>query len=407
MPAIAPETKHLLSPKDGGVLVTVETTVTEREIAETRNDIVARLEGAYLNLIEEMKEFQKHWDEDPAAAFIDAAIAGGHAGSAEWLSEQAEMFHAAFWNQLGRSIQNAAGAALDRSAIYTAQRYEEVKQTANKYLEHPDETVANWAWWKKVAVEAVGEVEAQHRAYMNELGRKVNATAKSVHDTVEKAVKIYHHREAILHLPELIAAGQPRPIQKFVETVLMDIDRDLALEIRHSPNFAVVLAILEDHDSALSYLSYAVLMFEAIPPNFYAYVAGKGAAYLMIEVVMLVVAALLSAGAAAAARITMLVARIASSGLRVISANRKIRRAKIAVQSVVRIVEDLSRAADELHALGPKLIESRTKGFAIRGRTTTTMHAKKDAIKRDAKCKVCGSTHHHTPRRRRGVVEYE
>lgn len=406
-PTAASETKHLLSPKEGGVLITAETKVTEREIAESRNDIVARLDGTYRNLIFEMKDFQASWDTGPMTSLAEAAIAGGHAGSAEWLSEQEEMLHATFWNDLGSSIKKATGAALDRSEIYIGKRYDEIKKSANARLEKPEETILNWAWWQKKAVDANKEAQAQHQARTKAFSSAVSGTAESARGSVDMAKKIFHHREAILKLPVLIAEGKPRPIQAFVETVLMDIDPVLAKEIRYSKNFSAVLAILEDHDSALSYLSYAGLMFEAIPPNFYVYIAGKGGATLLIELILLIITALLSAGTAAAARIAMLVARLASAGAKVVSTNRHIKRARVAVAAVMRMVEDFLRAANELIRLGYKLVEARTKGFVLRGRTKTTLHAKKEATKRDAKCKLCGSQHHTTPRRQRGVIEYE
>lgn len=87
--------------------------------------------------------------------------------------------------------------------------------------------------------------------------------------------------------------------------------------------------------------------------------AGKGSAYLMIEVVLLIVSALLSAGTAAAARITMLVARIAASSAKIATAGKKIKRAKAAVDALIRMLEDLSNALDDLHQLGAKLVKAR------------------------------------------------
>ncbi len=187
----------------------------------------------------------------------------------------------------------------------------------------------------------------------------------------------------------------------------MDIDPALAKAIRHDPNFAVVLEIIADHDSALSYLAYVGLMLEAIPPNFYAYVAGKGGAYIMIEIVMLIVTALLSAGSAVAVRIGALVARFASASAKVGTIQRKFKRAKAAVDAFIRVLEDLSRAADDLHTLGVKLIHARSKKLIVRGNTKTTLQAKRTMVKRDKRCRLCGSTSHTTPRTRRGTVEYE
>lgn len=393
--------------KDGSVTITAEARATEREIVEERNEIVARLDSTYLHLTEEMKEFQQLWDQGPALAFVQSAHAGLHAGGAQWLSDQAELFDADLWNNLGRNIKEAAGAALDRSAIYTAQRYEEIKQQTNRHLENPGDTILNWAWWQKKAEKASRELQAQHDAMVKGATAAVSDAARDILESAEKARKIYKYREEILNLPVLIAKGEPRPVQAFVETVLMDIDSELANKIRYHEDFALVLAIIEDHDSALSYLSYAGLMMEAIPPNFFAYCAGKGGAYLMIELVLLIVTALLSAGSAVAVRIGMLAARLASAGAKIASTSRVIRRGKRAIDAVVRMLGDLKRAVESLHKIGDKILELRNKGYAFAAKTKSTYHARKQAHKRDVKCKVCGSTTHRTPRRRRGQVEYE
>ena len=398
---------RVASPKDGSVTITAEARATEREIVEERNEIVARLDGTYLHLTNEMKEFQQLWDRGPALAFIQSAHEGLHAGGAEWLSDQAEMFDAELWNKLGRNIKEATGAALDRSAIYTAQRYEEIKNQVNRHLERPEDTILNWAWWQKSAETTSKDLQAQHEAMVRGATVVVSDAARDILESAETARKIYKHREAILNLPRLIAQGEPRPVQAFVETVLMDIDSELATKIRYHKDFKLVLAIIEDHDSALSYLSYVGLMLEAIPPNFYAYCAGKGGAYLMIELLLLVVTAMLSAGSAVAVRIGMLAARLAAGSAKIAATSRTIRRGKAAIDAVIQMLGELARAVESLHKIGNRLIELRNIGFVFVSKTKSTYHAKKQSLKRDVKCKVCGSTAHRTPRRRRGQVDYE
>ncbi|TWI66186.1 hypothetical protein IP91_01997 [Pseudoduganella lurida] len=400
------ETKRLQATKDGAVLVTTTTTVTEREIYEDREIIVQRLHAAYLTLTDEMSEFQAQWDSDPATAYLTSAREGLNAGGADWLDDQMELFSAKLWTDLGGKVKDAASTAYDRLGSYASRRYGLLQKELNKHIEHPEDTLYNWAWWQRAITAGAEEIGQQQLQQLRDAGQALKDTGHTVLETVEKARKIFKHRDAILNLPVLIANGQPRPIQAFVDTVLMDIDPKLAKAIRNDPNFPVVLEIIADHDSVLSYLSYMGLMIEAIPPNFYAYAAGKGGAYLMIEVVMLIVTALLSAGTAAAARITTLVARFAASSAKVVTANRKIKRATAAIQSFTRALEDLSTAVDELHTLGAKLVQARSKNLVVRGQTKTTLQAKKESIKRDKKCRLCGSTQHETPRFRPGTVEY-
>ena len=401
------EVKRLAAPNDGGVLVTTDSTISEKEIAEERESIVLRLHAAYLNLSDQMSEFQSQWDENPALAFVISAREGWSAGGADWLSDQAELFEAKLWIDLGGKVKDAAGTAYDRLAGYSKQRYTALHEELSKHIEHPDDTLYNWAWWQRAIEQKAGDLTREQIARLEGARQSIETTATSVLESAAKAQKIYQHREAILNLPVLIANGEPRPIQAFVDTVLADIDPAFAKAIRNDPNFAVVLEIISDHDSALSYLSYVGLMLEAIPPNFYAYVAGKGSAYLMIEVILLIVTALLSAGAAAAARISMLIARVAAAGVKVATANRRLKRAKAAIDAFVRTLSDLSQAVDDLHNLGAKLVQARSKNLVIKGSTKSTLQARKTAIKRNKKCRLCGSAEHTTPRRRPGNVEYD
>lgn len=396
------ETRRVLAPDDGSVLATVRPDVTEREIVEDRDAIVHRLHAAYLNLTDHMAEFQQQWDEGPTMAFITAAREGWNQGGADWLNDQAELFEKETWLQLGRNVKEFTGSAFDRLATYSKQRYESLRDEINQHVENADDTILNWAWWQRGIEDEINErIEMLQSA-----GAAVADGAQSVLDTAEKARKVYKHREAIMKLPELIAGGDPKPVQAFVDTVLMDIDPELAQSIKRDPNFAVVLELIADHDSALGYVAYVGLSVEAVPPNFYAYTAGKGGAYVAIEVVLLLVTALLSLGTGVAARIGMLTARFASAGAKAATAGAKIKRAQAAVQAFIRLLEDFSRAVEDLHALGAKLIRARSKGVVLRGNTKTTVMAKRESIKRDKRCRICGSTKHSTPRHRPGTVVY-
>jgi len=53
-------------------------------------------------------------------------------------------------------------------------------------------------------------------------------------------------------------------------------------------------------------------------------------------------------------------------------------------------------------------VKARSKPLAISGRSGTTLTAKKQSIKRDKKCRVCGGTDHVTPKNYKlGTVEYK
>lgn len=400
--------QRVLLPKSGSVLITVEPSITEREIVEERENIILGLHSAYLDLVDAMAEFQQQWDRNPVLAFHNSALEGFSQGGAAWLSDQAELFEKKTWVELGEKVQEMAGTASDTLASHALKQFDAIEARLEAHAKNPEATVLNWAWWQATIKAEANEYIRDETAKLTAVKEGVEDLAHSVLNTAEKAKKIYKYREAIFNLPTLIAQGKPRPIQAFVEKELMDIDKELATAIRYHPNFALILEIIEDNDSVLTYLSYVGLMFEAVPPNFYAYVAGKGGAYLMIEVVLLIVTALLSAGTAAAARIGLLVARFAMTGARAVNASARIRRGQLAIGSYIRALQSLSKATDDLHTFSAKLVKVRAKPVVATGKSKTTIKAKKESIRRDKKCRICGGTDHVTPKKYKlGNVEYE
>ncbi len=268
------ESWHVEAPQDGEVVVSVvKATVTEKEINDDREGIVDRLHAAYLSLVDSMAPYQKEWDADWQKALEDATLAGLEAGLKEWGGDFADYFKKETWTDLGGKIEKAAGSAYDTASDYAGELNKKITSQVNsalaktgEILEHSDETLANWTWWSSVLEEAVSKP-------LKDLEEQAMKTVTEVTETAKKVQKVYQHRDAILNLPVLLVEGDPKPIQNFVDTVLKDIDPELAKAIREDPKFYVVLEVLADHESALAYLSYAGLAFEAIPPNFYAYLA--------------------------------------------------------------------------------------------------------------------------------------
>ena len=397
------ERKKVLTPQDGSVIVTVQTNITEQEIVEERQSIVQRLHMGYMNLNEGMKEFQQQWDADGRLSLLTAASEGAKAGGGAWWDDFDDMFEKETWIELGGKVKNFSGEVYDRTAVHSKKFMTELSKHINKLVENPDDTLYNWSWWQKNLSDAA---QQEYAAQLKRL-QGLQQTAHTAGEVLFLSQKIYTHRDAILNLPVLIASGNVKAIQAFVDNELKDIDAKLAKAIKNDPNFPLVLEVIEDHDSALIYVTYASLMVEAVPPNFYAYVAAKGGVYLLIEVVLLIVTALLSAGTAAAARIATLVARLATTSAKVVGVGKKLQKAQVAINAMTRMLQDFSDAADNLHMLGYKLKPARSKGLVLTGSTKTTLTAKKDNIKRDKKCRLCGSTQHVTPRYRLGTVVYK
>lgn len=401
------ERKKVLTPQDGSVVVTVKANITEQEIVEERQSIVQRLHMGYMNLNEGMEEFQQQWDADGRLSLLTAAYEGTKSGGGAWWDDFDDMFEKETWIELGGKVKNFSGEVYDRTAVYSKKFMTELSADINKLVENPDDTLYNWSWWQKNLSDATQQEYDAQLKRLEGLKQSAQNTVHTANVALFSAQKIYTHRDAILNLPALIASGNVKAIQAFVDNELKDIDAKLAKAIKNDPNFPLVLEVIQDHDSALTYVTYASLMIEAVPPNFYAYIATKGGVYLLIEVVLLIVTALLSAGTAAAARIGTLVARLATTSAKVAGAGNKIKKADAAIHAMTRMLQDFSDAADNLHMLGYKLNQARSKGLILTGSTKTTLTAKKDNIKRDKKCRLCGSTAHVTPRYRLGTVVYK
>ncbi|AIW13582.1 hypothetical protein VITU102760_25560 [Vibrio tubiashii] len=136
-------------------------------------------------------------------------------------------------------------------------------------------------------------------------------------DVVRKLECIAKHRQTIPELPQKISNGDIDAVETFVDTVLIELDPDWAQEIKGHEQFPNAMAIIEDHDTILTYVTYLSLMLEAIPLNFYFYYGGKAGTYLILELILTVVLAICTLGTGAAARIATLVARFAGGAKKV------------------------------------------------------------------------------------------
>lgn len=400
---------QVLVPKSGDVSVAAYPTITEKEIEDDRSLLVVQLHGAYEGLVEYMQPFQKEWDSGPLLSIARSVRQGAGDGASAWSDDFQDMFKKETWVELGGKVKSMAGSAIDAGFDYASKTTQDIVAKANetyskvqRITDSQDKTLRSWGWWAA----QIEQVEKTYEAELQLYAKTVNEAVETTKEMVEKAKKFYAHRQAILGAPELIASGDIKGVQSFVDTVVKDIDPALAKEIKNNPNFYVVLEVISDHDSAVTFMAYVGLMMEAVPPNFLAYVAGKGAMYVLIEVVMTIISALLTAGAAVAARVTALVTRLAMSSAKVANAARKIEKAKEALDALIRMIETLCDAANRLQDLGEKLVVARLKGLRLRGKTQQKLEAKRSLIKRDIRCRRCGSSAHRTPRGPRGIVVY-
>lgn len=382
----------------------------ESDIAATRNSMEARLNGAYLDLLSHMSEFQQQWDRYGVTAIYMSAAEGAYAGAADWMEDQGELFEAKTWTDLGNTMANAAEEAWDYTATYARETFDGIKKQvgeANLLLEEVSDNAFNWNWWRRQINQTVADTHTQAVKLADQTRKDIEQAQELLKSSVARTEKIYKHRAAIFNLHKDLASGDIRQIERFVDTVLMDIDPVLAKEIKDNPDWAAVLEVIADHDSILTYLAYISLFLEAVPPNFYAYLAGKGNAYLLMELLLLLICSVLSAGAATVGRLTMLAARITATSSRVGRAGARIRQGVAAIKAFARTIEDFAAAAEDLHGLGSKLKRARASGIKVQGKTGGTLEARKNQEKRNRKCRVCGKENRKTPRHMRGTVEYD
>ncbi len=380
----------------------------EQEIESLRQSLQMQLDGGYRDTVAQMSEFQEQWDTYGYASIPMSGAQGLFAGGSSWVKDQADLFEVETWKTLGSDIADAASEALDYAAEYAEDSYESVIKSANDGADWVDENsdkLSSWNWWAEQADEAIADARDTAREYGRDVEENINDAVDFLAASTENVEKLLKHKDAILALPRDIAEGNPRKVQRFIDVVLMDIDPEMAKAIKENPDFHLVLELIADHDTALTYFAYVNLYFEAVPPNFYAYLSGKGGAYVAIEVLLLVALSFLSLGAGTAARTSMLAARLAAVA-KVANNTRKLKKAQAAIAAFTKTFEEFADSAETLKKLGQKLSKARNGGKFKKGSNGTTMTMKKDSVKRDARCRICKKTTHITPRAKRGCIQY-
>lgn len=384
----------------------------EQQIQDSKDAIEAQLDGAYRATVAEMAEFQALWDEYGYASIAISGVEGVFNGTATWVRDQADLFEMETWVELGSAISSVTSSSMDYAADYASDKFDSILATANEisqWAEDDAENLLNWSWWGTQVDELASSVEDEVIEMRDSLVEHYDNAMVLLDESKAFIDKIQKHKDEILKLPEYIASGDAVRVENFVDTVVADMYPELAAEIKENPEFHMVLELLSEHDAALVYVVYMQLILESVPPNFYAYIAGKGGAYVGIEIILLVALSFLSLGAGTAARLTMLAARIASSSAKVAGASKKIKKAQKAVDAFVQNINDFVDVLDKYRTLGLLLRKGRSAGLLKVGRSKGTVKVKKENNKRDRRCRRCDSLKHSTPRsvRPRGCVVYK
>ncbi|EID4388884.1 DUF4150 domain-containing protein [Vibrio vulnificus] len=364
----------------------------EEQIVNIQDSVEATLDGTYNALLEDMKGFQQQWDEEGYWTLGDGVIDGAQA----WGADIVDMLSPSFWGDAADTISDLSSSAVDKLAIYSVDKFNSI----TKAMLNENGQLKNPTW----VLETLGrEFDSFQDSVFESVDEAIEDVSKlyaESQDVLRKLECIAKHRQTILELPQKISNGDVDAVETFIDSVLMDFDPDWAQEIKGHEQFPNAMAIIEDHDTILTYVTYLSLMLEAIPPNFYFYYGGKAGTYLILELILTVVLAICTLGTGAAARIATLVARFAEGAKKV----KGIRNAAKALDSFIKAVESLIDVLSDYQELAEKLVKRPLGQF--KGKPVTTMTAKKKAVKRDASCRLCHSNQHKTPRYKRGELDY-
>lgn len=365
----------------------------EKQIKDEIEDLTRTLDGAYYAVVDKMSGFREDWEEDGYFSLIKANVKGGTDGMSSWLEDQSELADLDTWKNLASTLGDATSKAWDITASYAGEKYDEVETSfydAGKFIKSGE--AIKPSFWMGQADDAIDEV----KGYIRGAEDLVDGGIQNAKEVLRYASVISDHIDEIMKLPDLIARNDVNAIENFIDTVVREIDPELADEIGNSPDLHMSLALLDDSDACLTYLAYVSLFFEAIPPNFYAYSIAKVGGYLLMEALLMLLLALISGPAGTGARIATLTAKLAAESATIANVARKVKHAEAAVKSFADTISAFSDCAGKLKSIGLKLSKTR-HAHNGHGNTNGTVASKKESTKREGRCRICHSTTHHTP----------
>ena len=110
-----------------------------------------------------------------------------------------------------------------------------------------------------------------------------------------------------------------------------------------------------------------------MPPNFYAFLYGAAAAYIILEVLFCILLAFISGGLAVAARFAAIIARIAVMGMKVTAVNKRIASGARAVSAYIDSLKVIESSLKQLKAIGANTRRIKLKGQKASGSTGETL----------------------------------
>jgi len=363
------------------VAVDLLTKQLAHEIGEQRNMIALRLHSVFLYMVEALESYRKHWEEAGALTYQAAAEVGWNPPAAKWLRSRPIVFDAGLWRDFSDSLRvHAIPGDLEQSA-------------------EADE----WAWWK----EPMQTLPATSGLKLRPGRERRTASHDFTHGITGKdaafAAALWEHRGSVLALPTLIANADKAGVADFLERVLPAIWPELAQAILAAQDRQLIDDLLDEQESMLTWLAHMEIIFDAIPPAMYAYIAGAGGGTLMLELRLLLPLLLLCTGGVVDNIIADIGERLESSmpdghdGLAFDWAP------EVFTESLVQF----TRAADEVHKIGALRAEGREDDLEMPPTSRSGLATLKAAIHRDKSCRRCGSLDHRMPGSQAGTVDYE
>jgi hypothetical protein len=388
----------------------------EQAIVAQREGLEMTLDGAYWSTQDAMLEFQGLWDQYGKASLAISLWDGVSEGAKEWFEDSADLFTEETWESIKDTLSNASRNMFD-SAVSNFEgaftNYKEAHIDAIKWGIEGYKSESPWNWFTSELSKGVSYVDKdlhEKGDALKQAGKDAVAFGKELFSDAEKLIdvsaKIYKHQDEIINCINYFAASDISKIEHFIDTVVVDIFPEYVPEIRdQSGNISAAIEVLQD-DSARLYMVYLSLIFDAVPPNFYVYIGGKGAAYILIELILCLILAIFSVGTGLIARLLMISARILKMGTKAAAVNSRIKNGQRAVENFCRNITDFIDATKQLKAIGSNLAKTRTKGMKTQGAHGQTLEMRKETKKQEARCRLCGGTDHHTPRDMHGSVKY-
>jgi len=297
----------------------------EKQIKDDIEDLTRTLDGAYYAVVDKMSGFREEWEEDGYFSLVKANLKGGSEGMSNWVEGQSDLLELDTWKSIAGTLGDVTTKAWDVTASYSREKYDAAKTSfydASKFLESDEATTP--AFWMGKADDAIDEV----KGYVRSADDFIDGGIQDAKQVLRYVDAISEHMDEIMKLPDYIARNDVNAIENFLDTVVMEIDPELANGIKNDPDFHMSLALLDDSDASLTYLAYVSLFFEAIPPNFYAYSIAKVGGYLLLEAMLMLLLALVSGPAGTGARITMLTAKLAAQSATIAKTANKIKHAE-------------------------------------------------------------------------------